>query len=78
MLVCDEYNIFIFIYAHVDLYAFECTFERMSAYFEGRWHVKKKVALFFGGRSLESDISVITALQTLSALDKSEYEVEPV
>lgn len=40
--------------------------------------MKKKVALFFGGRSLESDISVITALQALSALDSREYEAEPV
>jgi len=39
---------------------------------------KKKVALFFGGRSLESDISVITAMQTLFGIDKSLYEVEPV
>ncbi len=40
--------------------------------------MKKKIALFFGGRSLESDISVITALQTLGAIDKSAYEAEPV
>lgn len=40
--------------------------------------MKKKVAMFFGGRSLESDISVITAMQTLCAIDKSAYDVEPV
>lgn len=39
---------------------------------------KKNVALFFGGRSLESDISVITAMQTLAVIDKSSYIVEPV
>ncbi len=40
--------------------------------------MKKKIALFFGGRSLERDISVITALQTLRAIDKSKYDVVPV
>ncbi len=40
--------------------------------------MKKKVAVFFGGRSMESDISVITALQTLKAIDASRYKVEPV
>ena len=38
----------------------------------------KKVALVFGGRSLESDISVITAMQTLAALKETEFIVEPV
>ncbi len=40
--------------------------------------MRKKIALFFGGRSLESDISVITAMQVLSNIDKSQYKVEPV
>lgn len=40
--------------------------------------MRKKVALFFGGRSLESDISVITAMQVLSNIDKSQYQVVPV
>ena len=39
--------------------------------------MKKRVALIFGGRSLESDISVITALQALAALKESDYEVQP-
>lgn len=38
--------------------------------------MKKKVALIFGGRSLERDISVITAMQTLANIDVSKYEVE--
>ena len=38
----------------------------------------KKVALVFGGRSLESDISVITAMQTLATLKETEFIVEPV
>ncbi len=37
-----------------------------------------KIALIFGGRSLESDISVITAMQTLAQFSESEYDVEPV
>ena len=40
--------------------------------------MRKKVALFFGGRSLESDVSVITAMQILCNIDKSKYVVEPV
>lgn len=40
--------------------------------------MRKKVALIFGGRSLESDISVITAMQVLSNIDKSAFTVEPV
>lgn len=40
--------------------------------------MKKKVALIFGGRSLESDISVITAMQVLSNIDRSAYSVEPI
>ena len=39
--------------------------------------MKTKVALIFGGRSLESDISVITAMQTLAVLKETEYDVEP-
>ncbi len=40
--------------------------------------MKKKVALIFGGRSIESDISVITAMQVLKHIDTAEYSVEPV
>ncbi len=40
--------------------------------------MKRRVALLFGGRSLESDISIITALQTLGNIDKSQYLVEPI
>ncbi len=39
--------------------------------------MKKKVALMFGGRSLESDISIVTAMQTLCVVDKS-FDVECV
>ena len=37
-----------------------------------------KIAVLFGGRSPESDISVITAMQALAALSESEHEVHPV
>lgn len=37
-----------------------------------------KVALIFGGRSPESDISVITALTAAAALSETGYEVTPV
>lgn len=37
-----------------------------------------KVALIFGGRSLEREISIITAMQTLNALSGTNYIVEPV
>ena len=40
--------------------------------------MKKKVALIFGGRSLEREISIITAMQVLSNVDKSKFDVEPV
>lgn len=37
-----------------------------------------KVAVLFGGRSVEHEISVITALQLISAIDPARYEVIPV
>ena len=40
--------------------------------------MKVKLALLFGGRSPESDISVITALQAVAALSESGYEVEAI
>jgi len=40
--------------------------------------MRKKVALIFGGRSLEHDVSVITAMQVLANVDSKKYEVEPV
>ncbi len=40
--------------------------------------MKTKIALLFGGKSVESDISVITAIQTFKHLDDKKYQVEPV
>ena len=40
--------------------------------------MKTTVAVFFGGRSTEHEISVISALQTINAIDSSRYQVVPV
>ena len=40
--------------------------------------MKQKVAVVFGGTSPEHDVSVITGLQALNALDSSKYEGFPV
>lgn len=37
-----------------------------------------KVGVFFGGRSVEHEVSVITALEAMYALDREKYEVVPV
>lgn len=39
---------------------------------------KLKVGLFFGGRSTEHEVSVITALQAYENLDKEKYDVIPI
>ncbi|MEN2494393.1 MAG: D-alanine--D-alanine ligase [Hyphomicrobiaceae bacterium hypho_1] len=39
---------------------------------------RKKIAVFFGGRSPEHDVSVITALQVMAALDEEDYDIIPV
>lgn len=40
--------------------------------------MKTNVAVFFGGRSVEHEISVISALQAINALDKEKYNIIPV
>jgi D-alanine-D-alanine ligase len=40
--------------------------------------MKIKLAVFFGGKSVEHEVSVITALQAISSLDTSKYEIIPV
>ena len=40
--------------------------------------MKLKLAVLFGGKSVEHEISVITALQAIAALDKEKYDVLPV
>lgn len=40
--------------------------------------MKKKVAVFFGGRSPEHDVSIVTGLQVLQAIDTERYDPFPV
>lgn len=40
--------------------------------------MKTNVAVFFGGRSVEHEISVISALQAINAFDKDKYNVVPI
>lgn len=40
--------------------------------------MKTNIAVFFGGRSVEHEISVISALQAINAFDKEKYNVIPV
>ena len=39
---------------------------------------KKKIAVFFGERSFEHDISILTGLQAFRAIDTTKYEPFPV
>jgi D-alanine-D-alanine ligase len=40
--------------------------------------MKIKLAVFFGGKSVEHEVSVITALQAINSIDTKKYEVIPV
>ena len=40
--------------------------------------MKKTIAVIFGGRSPEHDVSVVSALQVMAAVDQSRYETLPV
>ncbi len=40
--------------------------------------MKTTIAVFFGGRSTEHEISVISACQAMAAIDRAKYEVVPV
>ncbi len=40
--------------------------------------MKTNIAIFFGGKSVEHEISVISALQAINAIDKEKYNVVPV
>ncbi|MDR2631501.1 MAG: D-alanine--D-alanine ligase [Spirochaetaceae bacterium] len=37
-----------------------------------------RVGVFFGGRSVEHEISIISAIQAINALDKTKYDIIPV
>ena len=41
-------------------------------------HKKLRVGLFFGGRSVEHEVSVVSALQAYDNMDKDKYEVLPI
>ena len=36
------------------------------------------IGVIFGGRSVEHDISIITGLQVINALDKNKYKIIPI
>ena len=38
----------------------------------------KNVAIFFGGKSVEKDVSIITGVMTLNSIDKSKYNPIPI
>ena len=40
--------------------------------------MKTNVAVFFGGRSVEHEISVISALQAINAFDQEKYNIVPI
>lgn len=40
--------------------------------------MKIKLGVFFGGRSVEHEVSVITAIQAINYLDKSKYDIIPI
>ena len=40
--------------------------------------MKIKLAVMFGGRSVEHEISVISAIQAIHAVDKDKYDVIPI
>ena len=39
---------------------------------------KKRIAVFFGGRSFEHDVSIITGLEVLNTIDSTRYDAFPV
>ena len=39
---------------------------------------RTKVAIFFGGKSYEHDVSILTGLQVIQVLDITKYEAVPV
>ena len=40
--------------------------------------MKTNLAVFFGGRSVEHDVSIVTGLQAIERVDKEKYDVIPV
>ena len=40
--------------------------------------MKLKIGVIFGGKSLEHEMSIITALQAMDNIDTDKYEVIPI
>lgn len=40
--------------------------------------MKKRVAVVFGSRSVEHEVSIITAVQAMNSLDEEQFEVVPL
>ena len=40
--------------------------------------MKIKLGVFFGGKSVEHEIAVITANQAYASIDKEKYEIVPI
>ena len=40
--------------------------------------MKTKVAVLFGGRSVEHEVSIISGIQAFAALDRGKYDPVPV
>ena len=40
--------------------------------------MKTKIGVFFGGKSVEHEVSIISALQVINAIDEEKYEVLPI
>ena len=40
--------------------------------------MKLSIGVIFGGRSIEHDLSVLTAIQAMDNIDKERYEVVPI
>lgn len=40
--------------------------------------MKTKLGLIFGGRSVEHEVSIITAIETISHMDKEKYDIIPI
>lgn len=46
--------------------------------YKGVLHMKLRVGVAFGGQSVEHEISILSAMQVMHALDKEKYEVIPM
>ena len=40
--------------------------------------MKIKIGIFFGGKSVEHEVSIITALQAIENIDKNKYDIVPI